>query len=123
MMNKAELRAKILATANPKPVPVDVPEWGGVFVRPLLVGEIESIGTDVDPKLRTARLVARMLCDANGELLFDASSAEDLFAINTLRASSLDRIHAAMEEVNATSHAEAIDLGNVSPPATDSSST
>lgn len=120
-MTRDELRAKILATASPKPVPVNVPEWGDVYVKPLLVGEIESMSSDADPKLQTARGVARMLCDQNGELLFDPTSAEDLFAINRLRASSLNRIHAAMEEVNATSKEAAIDLGNVSLPETASS--
>lgn len=112
-MNKAELRAKILATSNPKPVAVEVPEWGdGIFVRPLLVGEVEALGADVDPKLRAARGVARMLCDENGELLFDPESTEDLFAINGLRASSLSRINAAMEKVNASTAEEAQGLGN-----------
>ena len=120
-MTRDELRAKILATASPKPVPVNVPEWGDVYVRPLLVGEIEAMSSDADPKLQTARGVARMLCDQNGDLLFDPNSAEDLFAINRLRASSLNRIHEAMEVVNGTSKEAAIDLGNVSPPDTASS--
>lgn len=116
-MTRDELRAKILATASPKPVAINVPEWGDVYVRPLLVGEIETMSSDADPKLQTARGIARMLCDESGELLFDAASPDDLFAINRLRASSLNRIHAAMEEVNVTSEKAAIDLGNVSPPA------
>jgi hypothetical protein len=120
-MSREELRAKILATASPKPVPVDVPEWGDVYVRPLLVGEIEAMAQDSDPKLRTARGVAKMLCDVNGELLFDPNSAEDLFAINRLRASSLNRIHAAMDKVNASDKEAAVDLGNVSLPETASS--
>lgn len=120
-MTRDELRAKILATASPKPVPVNVPEWGDVFVRPLLVGEVESMSSDADPKLQTARGVARMLCDQNGDLLFDPNSAEDLFAINRLRASSLNRIYQAMEEINVTGKDAAIDLGNVSPPETASS--
>ncbi|HWT21698.1 MAG TPA: hypothetical protein VN280_22580 [Variovorax sp.] len=123
MMTRDELRAKILATASPKPVPINVPEWGDVYVRPLLVGEIESMSSDADPKLQTARGIARMLCDQSGELLFDATNAEDLFAINRLRASSLNRIHAAMEEMNLSDATKAADLGNASPPATDSSST
>lgn len=123
MSKRDELRAKILATASPKPVPVNVPEWGDVFVRPLLVGEIEAMASDADPKLQTARGIARMLCDEAGELLFDPTSAEDLFAINRLRASSLNRIHAAMEEVNLADAAAAVELGNGSPPAIDSSST
>lgn len=112
MSTVQELRAKVLATSNPKPFPVDVPEWGGVFIRPLRVGEIETMGADMDPKLRTARGIARMLCDANGDLLFDPNSTEDLFAINNLRASSLNAIHAAMDETNATSDQAQESLGN-----------
>lgn len=111
-MTKDELRAKILATSNPKPVPVDVPEWGGVFVRPLLVGEIEDNNADIDPKLRMARGIARMLCDENGELLFDPESTSDLFAINGLRASTLSAINAAMAAVNVTTVEGAQELGN-----------
>ena len=122
-MSKAELRARILATANPKPFPLDIEEWGDVYVKPLLVGELEQIGEDVDPKLRTARGVARVLCDKNGELIFDPASTEDLFAINGLQSSSLNKIQAAMDQVNPRSDEMAIDLGNVLPPATDSSST
>ena len=120
-MTRDELRAKILATASPKPVRVDVPEWGDVYVKPLLVGEIESMSSDADPKLQAARGVARMLCNEAGELLFDASSPDDLFAINRLRASSLSRIHEAMEEMNVTTTQAAVDLGNVSAPETASS--
>lgn len=112
MSKRDELRAKILATASPKPVPVNVPEWGDVFVRPLLVGEIESMSSDADPKLQTARGIARMLCDESGELLFDSTSADDLFAINRLRASSLNLIHQAMEKINPTEPDAAVDLGN-----------
>ena len=84
-MSKAELRARILATANPKPFPLDIEEWGDVYVKPLLVGELEGIGEGVDPKLRTARGVARVLCDKHGELIFDPNSTQDLFLINGLR--------------------------------------
>lgn len=122
-MKRDELRAKILATAAPKPVPVNVPEWGDVFVKPLLVGEIESASTDADPKLQAARGIARMLCTEEGDLLFDASNADDLFAINRLRASTLSHIHAAMDAVNHSTVEAAQALGNGSPPAIDSSST
>lgn len=122
-MNKAELRAKILATANPKPTPIDVPEWGRVFAKPLLVGDIESFSEDADPALKTARSLARVLCDESGELLFDPTSAEDLFSINRLPLSSIKAVNAAVEKMNASSADEATELGNVSPPATDSSST
>jgi hypothetical protein len=119
-MSKQALRDRILATASPKPVPVNIPEWGDVYVKPLLVGEIEAMSEDADPKLQTARGIARMLCDASGELLFDVNSATDLFAINRLPASSLNRINSAMEAMNGTNRPVG-ELGNVSPPGTASS--
>jgi len=122
-MSTAELRARILATANPKPFPLDIEEWGAVYVKPLLVGELEGIGEGVDPKLRTARGVARVLCDKHGELIFDPNSTQDLFLINGLRSDSLNKIQEAMEKVNPRSDEAVIDLGNVSLPGTDSSST
>lgn len=119
-MSKQALRDKILATASPKPVPVNIPEWGDVYVKPLLVGEVESMAEDADPKLKTARGIARMLCDAGGDLIFDANAPEDLFAINRLPASSLNRINTAMEAMNGTTES-LVDLGNASPPGTASS--
>lgn len=110
-MNREELKAKILATARPRPVPVNVPEWGDVFVRPLLVGEIENMSADADPKLQTARGIARMLCDEGGELIFDPADPTDLFAINGLPAASLSRINDAMEHINGMGKA-AEELGN-----------
>ncbi|AMM23164.1 hypothetical protein [Variovorax sp. PAMC 28711] len=121
-MNKADLKARILATANPKPSPIEVDGWGTVYVKPLTVGDIESFNDDTDPKLKAARSIARVLCDEGGELLFDPQSPEDLFAINRLPLSAISVINGAVEKLNATTEAEAIDLGNVSPPATDSSS-
>lgn len=112
MSTAQELRARVLATSNPKPKPVDVPEWGDVYVRPLLVGEIEGLSADVDPKLRTARGIARMLCDEHGQLLFDPNNTEDLFAINNLPSTSLNKINAAMEASAGTSPEDVKALGN-----------
>ena len=122
-MDKAALRARILATANPKPMPVDVPAWGTVYVKPLTVGDIEAFSNDVDPALKAARSIARVLCDEHGELIFDATSAEDLFAINGLPMDALRSINQAVEKLNVSTQEAAVDLGNGSPPATDSSST
>ncbi len=122
-MNKAALRARILATANPKPMPVNVPAWGEVFIRTLTVGDIESFSADAAPTNKAARGIARVLCNAAGELIFDPNDEDDLKAINGLRADSLQAINAANAKVNPATQEEVIDLGNVSPPATDSSST
>lgn len=122
-MDKAALRERILATANPKPSPVEVEGWGTVYVKPLTVGDIESFNSDTDPALKAARSIARVLCDEHGELIFDANSPEDLFAINRLPLNSISVINGAVDRLNGNSEEAAVDLGNVSPPATVSSST
>lgn len=121
-MDKASLRAQILATANPTPTPVGVPAWGKVYIRPLTVGDIESFSGDAAQTNKAARSIARVLCNADGELIFDPNDEDDLRAINGLRADSLQAINAANAKVNPASQAEVVELGNGSPPATDSSS-
>ena len=122
-MTKDELRARIIATANPKPVALDLPEWGPVFVKHLLVGELDAIPSDGEKKTATARGIARVLCTADGELLFDSTSEADLAYIAGLTATTLSKINAAMAKVSPTTAEGAAELGKASPPATDSSST
>ena len=122
-MTKDELRAKVLATANPKPMAIEMEGLGLVWVKPLTVGDIEALNADTNPALRAARSIARVLCTEDGQLLFNPDSPEDLFEINRLPLNTITLINGAVEKVNASTATEAIDLGNVSPPATDSSST
>jgi hypothetical protein len=123
-MTKDEMRARVLATANRKPFPIhDVPGWGTVYIKPLKVGDIETFSADADPALRNARGIARVLCNENGETLFDAASVEDLFLINALPMECIAVLNASVEKMNASTKEEADVLGNASPPATDSSST
>lgn len=122
MSAREDLRARILATSDPKPLPIEnIRGWEGAHVKPLLVGQVESDPEGLDPKLRTARGLAKTLCDASGELLFDAENAEDLQALNRLSASVLNAIHKAVDKLNITTEAEAKDVGNGSQPGTASS--
>lgn len=116
------LRAKILATANPKPVPIDLPDWSGAHVRPLLVGDMESFGKDADPKLANARNIARVLCTAEGELIFDVTDADDLALIAGLPLKSVKAINDAVDRQTLLTEHSVVELGNVLPPAIDSSS-
>lgn len=95
----AALRARILATANPKPVAVEVEAWGIVYVKPLTVADLDAAETEQDPKLANARGLAKVLCDEEGVLLFDPNSADDLFALMRLKLSDVTVLHAA---INAT---------------------
>lgn len=79
-----EMRARILARANPKPLPVDIPAWGRVWVRVRTVAEVEDTKPVEGDKLRIARGVARVLCTEAGMLLFNPDSEEDVKSIASL---------------------------------------
>lgn len=108
----AGLRALVLATADPQPMPLDVPGWPGVHLRPLRVGDVDSIAPSQGEAFRTARNLARMLCAPDGTLLFDPTSDADLAAINALPARHLAAINAKVEATNANTTEEAAALGN-----------
>lgn len=85
MNNIEEMRARILARANPKPLPVDIPAWGGVWVRVLTVADVDDAKATPDGSKRgIARSAARVLCNESGTLLFDAENPDDVAAIATL---------------------------------------
>lgn len=110
-MSREDLRARILATADPKPLPIKgIPGWEGVYVKPLTVGQIED-QSEIDPKVRTARGLARTLCDAEGALIFDPGSPDDLALLNRQGASILKTISEAVERLNVSTEDEAKDLG------------
>lgn len=92
MSTAAELRARILASANPKPVPVDTPSWGRVWVRVLTCADVDEAKSKPDDKMRLARGVARVLCDEAGVLLFDPDNETDVADIATLPWSELSGI-------------------------------
>jgi len=94
-MDRASLMAAMEAAASSKPLPVDVPAWGGtVYVRQLTVAEVEEQTEDTEQKAdkhRIARATARVLCDEHGVRLFDPRSDADVALIgrqpwNVLRA-------------------------------------
>lgn len=69
------------AAAAEKPVAVNVPKWGKVYVRQVTVGEIDEQSKDTeakDDKNRIARGACRVLCDENGTRLFDPNNADDV---------------------------------------------
>lgn len=74
------LIAAMQATAAEKPRAVVVPKWGEVFVRSVTVAEIEEQSADTagNDKHKIARGVARVLCDADGKLVFDPTSQADI---------------------------------------------
>lgn len=101
-MEKDEIFSIINKTRGVKPVPVDVPDWGKVFLLPLTVGQIESrIGKDQeDDKYVLSRSIARSLCDKNGKLVLDADNEEHLQMIADQPWERLDSIRKAMDSIN-----------------------
>lgn len=83
-MNRAELIAAMQTTASQKPVPVTTPSWGVVFVKPPTVEEVDANTDDnakpgeVDRKRRLARAAARVICDEQGQRLFDPMNTADV---------------------------------------------
>ena len=123
-MNKADIKARIAATAHPKPrLCKDVPEWGEFYIRPAVVGDIDDAGPDVDQRTRVATGVANSVCDENGELVFDRKNADDMAVLLGLPNSLIAKLSRAIDgsTVNTTERAQ--ELGNDSPPETASSST
>lgn len=107
------LRAQIAATANPRPAPlVGVKGWEGVHVRPLTVDEIETPPEGLSDKQRTAWGLARTLCDADGNLIFDGQNQEHLQILGRQSATVLRKINEAAESLNVTTETAARELGN-----------
>jgi hypothetical protein len=89
-MNREQLLAVMQETARPKPTPVEVPKWGTVYVRVRTLeevdadGEKESKAQEADKKdnrtRRLARAVCKVLCDEQGNRLFDSDEHVDLIA-------------------------------------------
>jgi len=93
-------RNAILAAADRKVEPVDVPEWGGrVHVRSLTAGD-RSVWTAAvrdDPDRAGLLIVARAVCTPDGERLF---ADDDVDALAEKSTAALDRVIDAVLRVN-----------------------
>ena len=100
-MIRADLIEAMQATASLPPKPVEVPGWGTVYVRAITVDEIEEQTADTQPsqnKRRIARGVARVLCNAAGERMFDPGSEDDVALISRQPWTLLRRVLAVADE-------------------------
>lgn len=80
-MNREELIEAMRLTATEAPRKVEVPKWGTVYVRDVTVAEVEEQTRDTadkQDKQRIARGVARILCDENGNRLFNPDDVDDV---------------------------------------------
>lgn len=103
MRTKDSIRAAMADDGAGVLIEVDVPRWGGkVWIRPPLVDEIkkqeqeeEDAAAVADPAAmgRTyARAVARILCDENGERIFDPDNADDIALLMKRREADLQKV-------------------------------
>lgn len=111
-------RDQIIEKDDSNKVRVDIPEWEGfVFVK-MMTGEerdafeeslVDRNGQDVRRNLQNFRskLSARVVCDENGNLLFDE---KDILALGRKSARALDRIVTAAQRLNAIEQKDVEDL-------------
>lgn len=97
------LIAAMQATAAQTPVAVEVPKWGTVYVRAITVEEVEAQEADTEgkDKRRIARGAARVLCDAEGNRIFNPDSEADIDLIARQPWPLLRRVLAAAEQRDA----------------------
>lgn len=105
MMDRSAIRAAILAASNPAPVPVKVPGLGTVFVvvQTAYTADIARELLDkhrADDRLNVGRTLATIICDQDGELLFDIASTEDVAALAKLRSDTVSTIFLAANKAN-----------------------
>ncbi|ABX34284.1 hypothetical protein Daci_1641 [Delftia acidovorans SPH-1] len=112
MTTAEQMRARILASANPKPVPVDTPAWGRLWLRVLTCADVDGAKPPEGEKMRLAHGVAQVLCDEDGVLLFDPASEEDVKSIATLPWADLSGI---LAKAQGTAVPEGGEPGNGSP--------
>src|SRR5262245_49531589 len=83
MSLRDELIAAMQATAARKPRAVETEAWGTVYVRDITVAEVdeqqaEEQEDEDDKRTRIARGAARIICDAEGNRIFDPESKADV---------------------------------------------
>ena len=81
MSLKEELVAAFKAAAAEPPKPVNIDGFPTFYVRPVTVGEVDEQNAKKDDWVDAHRLTvgtASVICDADGNLLFDPSNREEM---------------------------------------------
>ncbi|MBP8292712.1 MAG: hypothetical protein KAX65_08060 [Caldilineaceae bacterium] len=119
-------KAEIFAQDDLKHEDVQVPEWGGAFVRVRSMsaserdrfeaGTVQRNGKNVTTNLEhiRARLCIMCLVDENGEHLFDDG---DTFPLGAKSAAALDRIFQVAQKLNGLREEDVNELAANFPPA------
>lgn len=88
-MSRDALIASILAASSPKPVQVEVDGIGPMFVRVMTAFDADYTRKQLaelkkDDGCETGRLLACLLCDEGGTLLFDVANSEVVLKLSKL---------------------------------------
>jgi hypothetical protein len=100
-------RAAILAARDLQPMPLDMPEWGGVvYVRGLSAAEAEQHARDAIEAQKAGKEIAELVmvravltctCDASGAPLFTSA---DLGALANKSAPAISRVFRVIERLS-----------------------
>jgi hypothetical protein len=96
-------KSAILAANDKKMVEHEVPEWGGVVKLRVMTGterdrfESEFVGGNKNVEMVRAKLVAKCLCDEDGERLF---TEQEIPELGEKSAAVLDRLFAECMKLN-----------------------
>lgn len=98
-MDVNKLMDAMRATASPKPVAVEVPKWGVVYVKLPTVAEVDAQAEIKDDgnKRRLARGASRVMCTEDGALIFDETNEEHLKLLEDQPWAILQKVLAAAE--------------------------
>lgn len=102
-MDRKALMEAMQGTATSKPRAIKVPKWGTVYVRDITVDEADEASQDTGDekdKHRIARGVARVLCDEQGNRLFDPANEADVALLGKQPWSLLRRVVKEDDEGN-----------------------
>jgi len=95
-------------TAGLSPVKVTTKSWGTLYIRPPTVAEVDA-QTEADKeetpgtkRQRFARAAARLICDANGRLLFDEKNPEHLALLDAQPWAELEAVLAKVDFAGGT---------------------
>src|SRR5580765_5453501 len=92
-----EVMAAMRATAGGRPVRVEVKEWPELYARQVLVDEMEDFSKNaekMDEAHEHARNATRVICDADGKLLFDWRNAEHVALLGKQPSDMLSKVWA-----------------------------
>lgn len=102
-MDRSQALAVLSATAE-KPFPVTVKGWEGFYAMAVTGAEFEFMADEVQggKKAALVRAAAQILCDADGNRIFDINNDEDLAALGKQSSKRLlDLVNSLSEDAKA----------------------